>query len=109
MRALLLVLTLGGCAQILGIEDFELAPDAAVDAKPDAGVIIYPPTPDAAPPVDADPNFDGGCPVLLPCSFLGCDGTQSVPLYCPTDGSAPQTDACFCASPDGPDGWCRPG
>jgi len=35
------------------------------------------------------------------CVSMGCDGTQNVPLYCPVGGGP-----CFCASPEGPDGWC---
>lgn len=46
-----------------------------------------------SPPVACDPTPT--------CVSMGCDGTQSVPLYCP-EGQ----DTCFCAAPHGPDGWC---
>lgn len=54
-----------------------------------------------------DPDIE-----LPACADMGCDGTQEVPLYCPDhpgrDGQPPVDGSCFCAAPDGPDGWCVP-
>ena len=124
----ILVLALGGCELYLG-------DDTAPDDQPDAGEVIQVdatpdvqvPTPDA-PVLEACSdvcageeynewrNPDGSCayvicrpsyrhcacPVPLPtCVAMGCDGTQNIPLQCPDEGGP-----CFCAAPDGPDGWC---
>lgn len=81
MRALLLcLLTFGACIE----EDEHIVVDVDVEAYTHL---------DVAPPE--------GLPT---CEEMGCDGTQSVPLYCPTTGKGP----CFCAAPDGTDGWCLP-
>lgn len=53
-----------------------------------------------------------GCaddPRLPSCKSMGCDGSQAVALYCPEhDEDQPAEGSCFCAAPDGPDGWCVP-
>ena len=48
----------------------------------------------------AGPRYFG----LHLCARLGCDGTQSIPLWCPdpNDMAIP----CFCAAPHLSDEWC---
>lgn len=54
---------------------------------------------DAIPTPDAMMcHYPGWVPT---CVEMGCDGTQSVPLYCPGD-----EEICFCVT-DNPDGWCE--
>lgn len=120
------VLTLGGCSLYVGDD----APPDTTDAgsMPDAVVDAATPPPDAEVLEACEEVCEGEevtewsaggdclyaicrpsykhclCQEDYPsCEVMGCDGTQNVPLYCPEDGQA-----CFCAAPDGPDGWCIP-
>lgn len=43
-----------------------------------------------------------GCPLLPPCSFMGCDGTQATPLECETETQ------CLCTPDVGGPRRCRP-
>lgn len=55
----------------------------------------------AGPPDNDLPRYYG---VHL-CAAIGCNGTQSVPLWCPSE--ADPMVPCLCASPTLADEWCQ--